>query len=181
MRYLLLLVFATTVAAQDYDRKTWKHWVDEDGDCQDTRQEVLIRDAIGEVVFKTEKKCKVECGLWYDPFSGKFFTDPSDLDIDHMVPLKNAHLSGGAEWSEGAKKAYANDLNNPNHLMAVHDRLNQSKSYRGPEEWMPPNEEFHCAYVRTWEEIKRRWELKMTEDEKRMIEMIKEECSCPTS
>ena len=29
-------------ACPAYDRKAWKHWVDEDRDCQNARHEVLI-------------------------------------------------------------------------------------------------------------------------------------------
>ena len=62
-------------------------------------------------------------GSWNDPYSGKTITDATKLDIDHMVPLKEAHQSGAANWSRERKRAYANDLDDPERLVAVDLRL----------------------------------------------------------
>ena len=35
-----------------YDRGDWRHWVDDDGDCQDARQETLIAEAVGAVRYE---------------------------------------------------------------------------------------------------------------------------------
>ncbi len=46
---LFLTLLATTVMAEcpPYDRKAWKHWVDEDRDCHNARHEVLIAESNG--------------------------------------------------------------------------------------------------------------------------------------
>ena len=82
----------------EYDRGDWKHWVDTDGDCQDARQEVLIAESLVSVTFETDRQCRVETGRWFGAFTSVYVEDPSDLDIDHLVPLKNAHLSGAWRW-----------------------------------------------------------------------------------
>ena len=82
--------------------------MDIDGDCQNTRHEVLIAESVIPVVLD-ERGCKVISGQWHDPFTGNTYTDPSDLDIDHMVPLKEAHVSGGYAWSSARREQYAND------------------------------------------------------------------------
>lgn len=147
-----------------YDRTTWQHWIDEDGDCQDTRDEVLIAEADGPITLSTDG-CDVISGTWIDPYSGATWTNPSDLDIDHMVPLKNAHDSGGWQWDLATKRAYANDLVHAEHLVAVEDGLNQSKSDSGPEAWQPPSADYRCAYATEWVQIKVRWSLTVTQAE----------------
>ena len=123
----------------EYDRGDWKHWVDSDGDCQDARQEVLVEESLDEVTFETDRKCRVETGQWFGVFTGVYTGDPGDLDIDHLVPLKNAHLSGGWRWDADMREEYANYLEEENHLIAVTKGANRSKGARGPEEWGPPD------------------------------------------
>ena len=161
---------------QEYERTAWKHWTDEDGDCQKTRDEVLIAESEIPVTFKTTDNCKVTSGRWTDPYTGEVFTDPGDLDVDHMVPLQNAHRSGGWQFSYQTRRAYANDLDNSEHLIAVKASANRSKGSKGPENWKPSNQAYWCQYATDWEGIKIRWELTITEDEDAALEEMKESC-----
>ena len=160
-----------------YDRSDWPHWKDIDGDCIDTRHEVLSEESSSPVSMKVDDECRVASGEWADPYTGLDFTDPSALDVDHMVPLANAHLSGGWQWSREEREAYANDLSDAEHLIAVQAAANRSKGARGPEEWRPPNEDYHCEYAQIWINIKARWGLSATAAEwLALLEMLD---TCP--
>ena len=149
----------------EYDRGEWKHWLDENGDCQDARQETLIAEADGPLTYETEGSCRVESGRWVDPYTLAVFEDPSDLDVDHVVPLANAHRSGGWAWSRERKADYANDLEFEGHLAAVDPSANRSKGSHGPEDWRPPNRDHWCDYAMDWVKIKDKWELTATDRE----------------
>ena len=118
----------------DYDRGDWKHWVDADGDCQDARQEVLIAESLEPVTYETDRECRVATGRWWAPHLGHFLGNPGHIDVDHHVPLKNAHVSGAWAWSPEMREEYANYLEEENHLIALSSRHNRSKGARGPEE-----------------------------------------------
>lgn len=145
----------TTGTAQipEYDRGEWGRWRDDDGDCQDTRQEVLIEASLEPVIFEDERKCRVAEGKWRDPYTGRTFTDPSDIDIDHVVAIKEAHDAGGWAWDKERKRAYFNHLENSNHLVASWLSSNRSKGSRGPDEWLPPDPTFRCEYLKMRLEI----------------------------
>ena len=148
-----------------YDRGEWRHWIDEDGDCQDTRQEALVAESVSPVEYADSNQCRVASGEWIDPYSGVLYADPSDLQIDHLVPLANAHASGGWAWSESRKRVYANDLSFAGHLVAVHGPANQAKGKSGPEDWQPPASSYWCQYAIDWITIKNSWGLTATEAE----------------
>ena len=149
----------------DYDRDNWKHWTDVDGDCQNARNEVLIAESRTAVAYRTDRKCRVTTGEWLTPYTNTIVTDPGRLDVDHMVPLGNAHDSGAWNWSANRREQYANYLDDPQHLIAVTASANRSKGARGPEEWKPDNRTYWCQYAVDWITIKYSWALTVTQGE----------------
>lgn len=148
-----------------YDRKLWQHWVDDDHDCQDTRTEVLIAESYERVGFEDARSCDVATGRWQCPYTGELVREVHLLDVDHLVPLANAHRSGASRWTPAKRRRYANDLDHPEHLVAVGYAANRSKGDKGPEAWLPPSEDYRCTYVSEWVEVKQRWALTMTDAE----------------
>ena len=160
-----------------YDRGDWHpRWRDADGDCQDTRAEVLIAESSAAVTFRQARRCAVDQGRWVGPWGGNTFSQASDLDVDHHVPLKNAHVSGGAAWSRAQKEAYANDLALPAALQAMENSLNRQKSAHGPEAWKPPLQRAWCQYARDWIDVKAKYRLAVTAAEKNALHQMLATC-----
>ena len=132
MRILILLLISPSLfaAIPDYDRPEWNYWIDSDNDCRNTRHELLIRESLEPVVFKTDAQCQVKSGLWYGQYLGVVFSESSDLDLDHIIPLKWAHTHGGWRWSGDDKQRFANDYQN---LILVDNGRDQSKGPGGRE------------------------------------------------
>ena len=158
-----------------YDRSNYPHWKDEDGDCQKTRDEVLISESLISPKLKNNG-CKVESGLWYDHFTGAYFESIGDIQIDHIVPLKEAHISGACLWSRSKKQRYANSLKEHAVLLGVKGSVNQSKGAKDPARWMPPNRNFHCAYIKMWKRVKEKWNLSFDKRESQKISEVLEDC-----
>ena len=159
-----------------YDRDDWPHWIDADRDCQDARQEVLIEESLEPVVFVDAARCRVASGLWRDPYSGQLYRDPGALDIDHLVPLADAHASGGWQWLRDRKRDYANDLTDADHLVAVVAALNRQKGAQTPATWKPPDRMAWCWYARAWIAVKSRWMLSIANDERTALAEMQVGC-----
>lgn len=168
MLKLLLIFVPVILLASDYNRNDWGRWTDLDKDCQDTRQEVLIQESLIEPVMD-ETGCSVLSGRWFCVFTGKFITDPSLLDIDHLVPLREAHDSGAKDWVSSMKKTYFNYLQDKRFLIVVDRSANRSKGARSPDQWMPPFKEYWCSYLKDWIYIKEKTSLEMDSKEKEFI------------
>jgi hypothetical protein len=128
------LTESTSPQASGYSRdKFGSGWSDIDHDGRDTRQEVLILQNTGNLVFNSEGK--VIRGRWVSMYSGKVIVEASAIDIDHIVPLHWAWLNGAYLWSQSKREQFANDERN---LVAVESSLNRQKGDKGLDEWFPP-------------------------------------------
>jgi hypothetical protein len=156
-----------------YNRSDWPHWIDDDGDCQNTRHELLISTSQTKVKFKTDEGCNVLTGSWYDPYSGETYTDSVALDLDHVVPLKFAHGRGGDKWSRDIKQEFANDLDN---LLLVQVSLNRQKGAKGLDEWLPPNHKYRCEYIAHFNKVMDKYELMFIPSEQRIVDKMVSAC-----
>ena len=159
-----------------YNRDSWNYGTDHDQDCQYTRHEVLVSETQQDPQFQSERRCKVISGLWSDPWTGQTYNDPTQVHIDHHVPLKNAHDSGGHAWSQTIKQAYANDLELPAALNTVSVETNLQKGAQAPDTWRPASEAFHCQYAEEWIAVKTKWHLSVTPTEKQALHTMLQKC-----
>lgn len=134
-----------------YDRKRFRHWIDADSNRCDTRCEVLLRE------FRSDLP-QAPVGGWLSLYDGVTVSESSDLDVDHMVPLAEAWVSGAYRWDDQRREDFANDLT-PGALLAVTASTNRSKSDRDPSEWLPPDRSSWCRYATDWVVTKYRWGL----------------------
>lgn len=162
---------SSSPSGKKYNRKDWPHWIDKDNDCQNTRAEMLLRDNTGTIKFKRNKPCNVSWGEWVCPYTGKVFDKASDVDIDHIVPLKHAHNNGGANWSRAQKRTFAND---PENLLVVDDATNQGKGYKGPVKWKPPLKSYWKIYAQKWLHIKKKYNLYISDLEMSQLRKMME-------
>ncbi|MEU0487530.1 HNH endonuclease family protein [Streptosporangium sp. NPDC006013] len=115
-------------------------------------------------------------GSWYSYYDDTVIDNASALDVDHLVPLAEAWDSGASAWSPAQREAYANDLDESHHLVAVTARSNRSKADKDPSQWLPPYEPARCRYVTEWTAVKWRWALTADTAEKNTLTTLARDC-----
>lgn len=176
-RYLLRSLGSAPERAAGYDRAKFRLWVDADRDGCDTREEVLIKEAV--VVPRVRSGCALVGGRWRSRYDGVAAGDPSRFDIDHLVPLNEAWQSGAWRWSPARRRAYANDLGYQASLIAVTASSNRSKGDQEPQDWMPPRAGYACTYVKQWVAVKWRWGLTVNAAERSYLRGRLRACGWP--
>ncbi|MFG1646361.1 HNH endonuclease family protein [Amycolatopsis sp. NPDC049252] len=168
---LAALKIAVRGTMDGYSREKFPHWDKVDGTC-DTREQVLKRDGKNVSV---DAQCATKSGTWVSAYDGETWTKASDVDIDHMVPLGQAWISGAKSWTTERREQFANDLVRPQ-LHAVTDNLNEQKSDKAPDQWKPPLVSYWCTYATDWIVVKANYGLTITVPEKTALETMLAKC-----
>ena len=112
-------------------------------------------------------------GDWVSAYDGVALTDPSELEIDHLVPLADAHASGGWAWTTERRRAFAND---PAELWPVSAGSNRQKGASTPDRWRPARREVWCSYAQRWVAVKVAYGLSATTSERDALGQMLDTC-----
>ena len=163
----LLLVLLSTVSVQAGAAlaKGWPiGWLDADHDCQNTEVEVLLRDTVGLLQWGDPDACTIVSGQWVSLATGKVLPRESVLVIPLVMP-GNAEDSGAAHWSKKRKRAFLNDMDN----LIILDRFSaRERADKGPEAWQPVAD-LQCQYANRWQQVKKHYKLKISEEEQHAL------------
>jgi hypothetical protein len=139
----------------------WSKW-----QTCDTRQKILARD-LTDISYDADN-CTVLSGVLNDPYTGKTINfsrgtaTSSAVQIDHVVALSNAWLTGASDWDKASRISFAND---DLELLAVDGTANNQKSAADAAKWLPANVGFRCQYVARQIAVKLKYLLWITQDE----------------
>jgi hypothetical protein len=158
---------------EGYDRDLFGDWRTVDG-CT-TRERVLIEESLSPAQVDPFG-CKVIAGDWVSAYDGVATSDPTDLEIDHLVPVREAWVSGASGWGKERRGAFYNDVGFAGSLVAVSSASNQAKGASDPSDWRTPWTEARCRYAWDWVQVKLRWDLSADEAEVAALEEMLTGC-----
>ena len=156
-----------------FNEDDWSFEEDFDGDCQSTRQEMLVLTSRSEIRYTNPRNCVVRTGEWLDEYTGEVFEVAVKLEVDHVIPRMYAHTHGGDRWMAEKKLLFAND---PLNIMLVERREIRRKRDRGPSRYLP-REEFQCEYINLWDQISEKYNLQLSSNDRSTISRMREECT----
>jgi hypothetical protein len=172
------LLIRTVNPPDDYQSNNMPGWSDPDDNGCDTRNDILARDLINDKL--DDGGCKFLEGDLIDPYTNEdihfiYGENSTQVQIDHLVAKEDAWNSGGHLWSSDEWRLFIND---PEELLAVSGKANQSKGSKTANEWLPPNQNFWCQYIILQIAVKAKYSLSVTQLEKEaMADVLDYSCN----
>ena len=112
-------------------------------------------------------------GGLYGPYTGRWFTNRRETDIEHIVAAAEAHDSGLCAADRGTRTRFAQDLLN---LTLAGPNVNRNqKSDRDAGEWLPAMN--RCWYAGRIIAVKRRYRLSIDQQEANALAQVLSQCS----
>jgi hypothetical protein len=147
--------------------------IDIDGDCQDTRSEILIKESenngVAPTFIKREdgKNCTVATGKFIDFYTNTVYTNAKDIDIDHVLPPYIHYNTVGKYQSKKKNAEFYNDTEN---LVITSLSLNRSKGKKDLSEFIQrvPREN-RCRYIAKYDRISVKYDITVDNSDNEII------------
>ena len=107
----------------------------------------------------------------YGPYTGSYFSNRSEVVIEHIVATSEAHDSGLCKASMYVRKLFAKDLLN---LTLASPSENRKKWCYDAAEWLP--NENACWFADTVEKVRNKYGLTINRDEADALEKVRSTC-----
>lgn len=139
---------------------------EEQSGAQCTTRTVVMLQVFPDRSRADDGSCPSALGNITDVYTGDQIV-PSDVEIDHVVPLSAGWDHGAWAWPRAVRVAFANDLEL--NLLAVAGTVNQAKSDGSLGEWLPPTakagspSEAGCAYAARYLAVCLRYQLTVSD------------------
>jgi hypothetical protein len=165
-------------ARTGYDRGRFgAAWLDADRNGCDTRNDVLAAHLSDVRVKPGTHGCVVASGVLADPYTGRTISfvrgAGNGVDVDHVVALSNAWLTGASAWPLRKRAALAND---PLNLLPVDASANRQKGDGDAATWLPPHRPARCGYVARQVAVKAKYGLWVTPAEHAAVARVLARC-----
>lgn len=153
-------------------------WLDMNHNGCDTRNDILARDLTD---ITKSGSCRVLTGVLKDPYTAttihfvRGVGTSIKVQIDHVVALADAWVTGAQQLTLGQRESLAND---PLNLLAVDGRSNEQKQADDASEWLPANHADWCPYVARQVSVKVTYRLWVTQAEHDAMRSVLS--ACPT-
>ena len=108
----------------------------------------------------------------YSPYTGEWFADKYETDIEHIVARSEAHDSGLCAADAATRRRFARDIRN---LTLASPRLNRyEKRAKDAAEWLP--EKNRCWFAHRVIEVRKAYSLTIDEREARALDAVLATC-----
>ena len=113
-----------------------------------------------------------EMGIVYSPYTGEWFDDKYETDIEHIVARSEAHDSGLCAADAATRRRFTRDLRN---LTLANPRLNRyEKRAKDAAEWMPDKN--RCWFAHRVVEVRRAYSLTINRREADALDAVLNDC-----
>jgi hypothetical protein len=149
------------------------------------RNEYLVEKSVNgrlKLDYTPDGECRLAAGTgkWVDHYARTELSVDAEMEVDHVVPLREAWDAGASQWSRVDRRKFATDPINLRITAKGTNRTKSDKQVYDYEKWAP--EGFRpCDYAKQYAGVKGEYSLTFTAKEVEFYIKLAENGQCTTN